>query len=70
MSKGLDCLHSHSGLEREMNLPKHTVLVDRKYGYMFLEDNRTLITHKKVDYYKVDILSFVNKGGIFKNLYL
>ena len=69
MSKGYDGLHSHSGLEREINLPKNTVLIDKRYGYMFLAENRTLITHKKIDYYKVNILSFVKKGGVFRNLY-
>lgn len=69
MSKGYDGLHSHSGLERDMNLPKNTVLIDKRYGYMFLAENSTMVTHKKIDYYKVNILSFVKKGGVFKNLY-
>ena len=68
MSHGLDYLHSHSGLERELKLPKHIVLVDAKYEYMFSGGPCVPFTHNRIEYVKVNILSFANKGGVFKNL--
>lgn len=68
MSKGKDFLHSHSALERELRLPKHIVLVDKKYSHLFLGEPYSLCKYGGVDYLKVNTLSFVNKGGIFKNL--
>lgn len=71
MSHGITFLHSHSGLERDLRFPKHTVLVDAKFAYMFSGEPCvpfTHITHNRIKYVKVNILSFVNKGGVFKNL--
>ena len=35
MSHGLEYLHNHSALERELKLPKHMVLIDAKFIHMF-----------------------------------
>lgn len=68
MSYGHTQLHSHSGLERLLNFPKHTVLVDAKYKDLFCEDVIKRFVYNKVEYYQVPILLFVKKGGVFKNL--
>ena len=67
MSKNFGLLHSHSGLERELKFKKHIVLVDEQYKNMFLEDTIEKFKHLGNVYYKVPILSFVRKGGVFKN---
>lgn len=67
MSNKVTYLHSHSGLERELKFPKHTVLVDEEYKGLFIEGTIEPFKYNGVNYYKVPILSFVNKGGIFKN---
>lgn len=69
MSHGLLTLHSHSGLERKLELPKHIVLVDAKFKDMFagcIDVKRFM--YNNIEYYKVPISSFVHKGGVFKNL--
>ena len=65
--ESFDCLHSHSGLEKELNMPKHLVLIDEQYKSMFVKDNITPITCHGTNYYKVPIMSFVKNGGHFKN---
>jgi hypothetical protein len=67
MSGKFNVLHSHSGLERELKFKKHVVLVDEEYKHMFLEDTIEKFKYLGKVYYKVPILSFVRKGGIFKN---
>ena len=69
MSKGCNYLHSHSAIEREKKFPKHIVLVDKEYKSMFAEGAISLEPYKYnwITYYKVPILSFVKKGGQFKN---
>ena len=70
MSNGLDVLHSHSGLERDLKFPKHTVLVDAKFANTFHKfgiDTKHF-KYAGVDYLKVPTLAFVKAGGIFKNL--
>lgn len=67
MSGKFNVLHSHSGLERELKFKKHIVLVDEEYGHMFLEDTIEKFKYLGKVYYKVPILSFVRKGGMFKN---
>lgn len=70
MSIGLTYLHSHSDIERNELIPKHFVLVDKEYKDLFA-DGATHIypyNYKGKTYLKVPILSFVKKGGIFKNL--
>lgn len=69
MSAGVDFLHSHSGLERELKFPKKYVLIDEKYGEMFGDALVKPFTHEGRDYYKVNIYLFWRKGGVFKNLY-
>lgn len=66
MSHGKEYLHSHSGLERELRFPKHTVLVDERFGHLF--KIKQPFVRNKILYYKVPILDFVNQGGVFKNL--
>lgn len=68
MSQGVPFLHSHSGLERDLNFPKHTVLVDAIYASRFEDVPTTPFMHGKRKYLKVNILAFVHKGGRFKNL--
>ena len=68
MSHGITFLHSHSGLERNLRFPKHTVLVDAKFANMFSGEPCVPFTHKSIEYVKVNILSFVKKGGVFKNI--
>lgn len=70
MSHGMTFLHSHSGLERELKLPKHTVLIDTCFGGMFHKDGIKTepFKYNGVNYFKVNTLAFVNAGGIFKNL--
>ena len=65
--ESFDCLHSHSGLEKELGMPKHLVLVDEQYKGLFIEDKITPISYHGINYYKVPILSFVRNGGHFKN---
>lgn len=66
MSTGISVLHSHSIMERELKLPKDTVVVDVQYGKLFKEKKR--LRYMKMPYFKVPILDFVSKGGIFKAL--
>ena len=74
MSKGMTSLHSHSGIERELKMPKHLVLVDEEYEDFLLGDS--LKEHIKFHcvkyngkvYLQVPIMMFVKNGGIFKNL--
>ena len=66
MSQGINYLHSHSALERDLNLPKRVVLVDEKFAEMF-RVTRSFEYKDKV-YYKVPVMEFVRKGGAFKNL--
>ena len=68
MSHGLNFLHSHSGLERDLRFPKRTVLVDAKFAHMFSGEPCVPFRHNGVDYIKVNTLSFANKGGVFKHL--
>ena len=66
MAKETTFLHSHSALERDLKLPKSVVLVDEEFGNRFFE--KKPFRFRSVDYFKVPILSFVNQGGVFKNL--
>ena len=68
MSHGLNILHSHSGLERDLKFPKHTVLIDTQFGHLFHKDTCVPFKYNGVEYLKVNILQFVKNGGIFKNL--
>lgn len=62
-----DFLHSHSGLERDLKFPKHTVLVDVWFADMFGMDESDAIKINEHKYLKVNTLAFVNAGGRFKN---
>lgn len=68
MSHGLEILHSHSGLERDLKFPKHTVLIDAKFVHLFNKDTAISFRYGGIDYFKVNILQFVRNGGVFKNL--
>lgn len=74
MSHGINYLHSHSGLERELKYPKYTVLVDEEFEddivYKRNLGNFKFKRFKYGDktYIEVPIKIFVNSGGIFKNL--
>ena len=67
MSNGVKYLHSHSGLERELKFPKHTVLVDEEYGELFKEKRVQPLKYAGIMYLKVPTLSFIKNGGVFKN---
>ena len=67
MSLKMGLLHSHSGLERELKLPKHIVLIDEQFKNMFIENNITPLKYNGHTYYQVPTLAFAKKGGFFKN---
>ena len=61
-------LHSHSGIERELSMSKHWVLVDIKFLPMFSPfDMGDVFTKKDVKYVEVKTSAFVAKNGVFKN---
>lgn len=66
MSQGVSGLHSHSLIERDLNFPKHLVIVDAKFAKLFKEKKR--VAYKKNLYLQVPIMDFVNNGGVFKAL--
>lgn len=68
MSKGMNSLHSHSLLEREVDMPKHFVLVDAEYKNAFYDVEVKPFRYAGVEYIKVPTLAFVNRGGTFKAL--
>lgn len=73
MSRGINYLHSHSGLERELKetvQDKFHVLIDEKFKHIFDECGVETIpfTYNHVHYYKVPTYAFFRKGGVFKNL--
>lgn len=68
MSKGLDYLHSHSALEREIGMHNSMVLIDEKFGSQFLSETIQPFVYNGVKYYKVPTISFVLRKGVFKNL--
>lgn len=61
-------MHSHSSIERDLKLPKRFVLVDEEFKDRFISDAIEPFKYNGVKYYKVPTLSFVEKGGVFKNL--
>ena len=63
-------LHSHSALERELNLPKDIVLVDARFERAFVNAKYTVtpVRYGQTDYVKVPVLAFVKFGGKFKNV--
>ena len=68
MSHGLEYLHNHSELERELKLPKKMVLIDAKFVNIFASSKSIPFEYCKIRYFKVPTLEFVKQGGIFKNL--
>jgi hypothetical protein len=74
MSQGISYLHSHSGLERNVNDPditnKSHVLIDEKYLYYFpdIASFAKKVVYNNITYCKIPIMKFVMKGGRFKNL--
>ena len=66
MSKDLQHLHSHSGIEKKLLFPKNIVLVDSIYKDLFTECKTSTMEYNGVEYLKVPILSFVYNGGVFK----
>lgn len=67
MTKDFIGLHSHSGLERELNMRNDKVLIDVKFMPMFgMESIGETFTRKGITYVEVNTGSFVRKGGIFK----
>ena len=68
MSNGLNTLHSHSLLERELNMPKHQVLVDAEYKGVFFDIDTKPFRYAGTDYIKVPTYIFAKRGGVFKAL--
>ena len=60
-------LHSHSGLERNLKLSKRFVLVDERFEYLFSDVTRKPFRHRGIMYVQVPLVSFVRRGGVFKN---
>ena len=60
-------LHSHSGLERDLKLPKHVVLVDECFSNLFTDVAHIPFKHRGVRYLKVPLSTFIRRGGVFKN---
>ena len=72
MSQGINYLHSHSGIERnvrELMNDKFHVLIDKEYKHMF-DGYNDVRPYKcgNVQYYKVPTFLFFKMGGVFKNL--
>lgn len=68
MSAGHKYLHSHSALERELKFDKNVVLIDTEYKDLFGDALVSPYKYKNREYLQVNILTFVRKGGVFKNL--
>ena len=64
----MNVLHSHSGLERDLKLPKHVVLVDAMFAHLFVKRVTVPFKYNGVEYIKVDVHDFIENGGMFKNL--
>ena len=64
-------LHSHSGIERELGLPKNVVLIDGRFVDMFVTGNTTppQVSFEGRIYFKVPMSMFLKNGGIFRNLF-
>lgn len=60
-------LHSHSGLERELNLAKRFVLVDESFHNMFADVETKSLKRHGIKYLQVPIATFIKRGGVFKN---
>lgn len=61
-------LHSHSGLERELNMRTNKVLVDVKFAPIFSpEALGDVFEMRGVKYVEVNTIAFVHKNGVFKN---
>ena len=63
----IEGLHSHSALERELRFPKHIVLVDEKFKDLFLSDAVVPFVYHRTRYIQVPTLSFLKRGGVFRN---
>ena len=70
MSQGIKYMHSHSGIERDLNFPKDVVLIDIDYVKKFEALGLKLAPfyHNGVTYYKAPTMLFWRLGGQFKNL--
>lgn len=73
MSHGINYLHSHSGIERnvrDLANDKFHVLIDEEFKHIFDDCGVKLspYMHMGVKYYKVPTYVFFRKGGVFKNL--
>lgn len=68
MTKDYLGLHSHSGIEREMNMSKSKVVVDIKFAPMFeVFELGQSFTWRGNKYIEVDTMAFVRNNGVFKN---
>ena len=64
----LEVLHSHSGLERTLVLPKSKVIVDAKFRHLFPLECIDPFTYNGKHYVIVPTLLFVKHNGVLKNL--
>ena len=63
-----EVLHSHSGLERTLVMPKSKVIVDAKFKKLFPLECIDPFTYNGIHYLVVPTLLFVKRNGVFKNL--
>ena len=67
MTANFKQLHSHSGLEKKLMFPKNKVLIDQDFVHLFTPKQAKRFVYNQVEYYRVPIMPFVMKGGVFKN---
>lgn len=67
MTANFKRLHSHSGIEKKLLFPKNIVLIDKEYVHLFPSEQVSKNVYNQTEYYRVPIMSFVRKGGVFKN---
>ena len=68
MSTGVNFMHSHSALERDLKFPKKYVLIDTKYANKFQDTFVKPFTYRGKDFCKVHTYEFWRRGGVFKDL--
>lgn len=62
-----DILHSHSGLERTLVMPKNKVIIDANFKTLFPLEYVELFKYKGHYYCIVPTILFVKRFGVFKN---
>lgn len=60
-------LHSHSGIERALNIPKKQVIIDERFEDLFGADVQRKFTYQGRVYLLVPTWIFYQRHGEFKN---